>query len=127
MAATPLSETLPVPEQLPGEPHHPGLSALQEQAWFSRNDGPRRCVLRFSEYVRDLEGTMRKVYRECLDTEELPPHVPRQHPPRKRTQYLLDRSLAQVGVNEAELDARLAPYIAWCRQSSSQPGQLART
>jgi hypothetical protein len=90
----------------------------QEQAWFTRDDGPRRCVLRFSEYVRDLEGTMGKVYRECLDTEELPSHVPRQHPPRKRTQYLLDRSLAQVGVNQAELDARLAPYIEWCRRAS---------
>lgn len=90
----------------------------QEQAWFTRSDGPRRCVLRFSEYVRDLEGAMLEVYRECLDTEELPAHVPRQHPPRKRTEYLLDRSLAQVGVNEAELDARLAPYIAWCREGS---------
>lgn len=90
----------------------------QEQAWFTRNDGPRRCVLRFSEYVRDLEGTMRKVYCECLDTEELPPHVPSQHPPRRRTQYLLDRSLAQVGVNEAELEARLGSYIAWCREGS---------
>lgn len=90
----------------------------QEQEWFSRREGPRRCVLRFAEYVRDLEGTMHEVYRECLDTEELPAHVPRQHPPRKRTQYLLDRSLAQVGVNEAELAARLAPYIAWCREGS---------
>lgn len=92
----------------------------QEQAWFTRDHdgGPRRCVLRFSEYVRDLEGTMCKVYRECLDTEDLPPHVPREHPPRRRTEYLLDRSLAQVGVSEAELDARLASYIAWCRQGS---------
>jgi hypothetical protein len=68
---------------------------------------------------------MHKVYRECLDTEELPPHVPRQHPPRKRTQYLLDRSLAQVGVNEAALDARLAPYIAWCREGSQCSGSIA--
>ncbi len=87
----------------------------QEQEWFTRDDGVHRCVLRFSEYVRDLEGAMLEVYRECMDTEELPPHVPRQHPPRRRTQYLLDRSLAQVGVNEAALEARLAEYIAWCR------------
>jgi hypothetical protein len=90
----------------------------QEQEWFTRSDGARRCVLRFSEYVRDLEGAMRKVYRECLDSEALPPHVPRQHPARKRSQYRVDRSLSQVGVSEAELDARLAPYIAWCRQGS---------
>lgn len=93
----------------------------QEQAWFTRDEGPRRCVLRFAEYVRDLEGTMRKVYRECLDTEELPAHVPRQHPPRKRTQYLLDRSLAQVGVNQAQLEARLAAYIEWCREGAHEP------
>lgn len=96
----------------------------QEQAWFSRREGPHRCVLRFSSYVRDLEGTMRKVYRECLDTEALPPHVPREHAPRKRTEYLLDRSLAQVGVSEAELEARLAAYVAWCRGPDEPPRAL---
>lgn len=86
-----------------------------EQRWFSRQEGARRCVIRFSEYVKDLEGAMAKVYRECLDTETLPPHVPRVHPPRERTNYLLNRSLAQVGVDEAALNERLKDYIAWCR------------
>ena len=58
---------------------------------------------------------MGKVYRECLDTPELPAHVPRQHPPRERTNYLLNRSLASVGVDEAALNATLADYIRWCR------------
>ena len=88
-----------------------------EQAWFSREGGARRCVLRFSEYVRDLEAAMSKVYRECLDTDHLPPHVPRAHPPRERTNYLLNRSLEQVGVDQAAFEARLADYIAWCRAS----------
>lgn len=86
-----------------------------EQRWFTRAEGPRRLVIRFSEYVADLEGTMARVYRELLDTAALPPHVPRVHPPRERTNYLLNRSLAHVGVDEAALNARLAGYIAWCR------------
>jgi hypothetical protein len=86
-----------------------------EQRWFTQEGGARRTVLRFSEYVRDLESAMRKVYRECLDQDALPPHVPRAHPPRERTNYLLNRSLAQVGVDEAKLNAHLADYIAWCR------------
>lgn len=86
-----------------------------EQVWYTRQGTARRCVLRFSEYVKDLESTMKKVYRECLDMDTLPPHVPTTHPPRERTNYLLNRSLAQVGVNEAALNARLAGYIAWCR------------
>lgn len=85
-----------------------------EQAWFTRPGGAVRCVVRFSDYVRDLEGTMAKVYRECLDTPELPAHVPRAHPPRNRTDYLLNRSLAQVGVDEAAVRAELSTYITWC-------------
>jgi hypothetical protein len=86
-----------------------------EKDWFTRADGPRRCVLRFSEYVRDLEGTMSRVYAECLDTPSLPPHVPREHAPRERENYLIDRSLADVGVDEEALNERLADYISWCR------------
>ncbi len=88
---------------------------VAEQDWFTRTGGARRTVLRFTEYVRNLEEAMGKVYRECLDTPELPSHVPRQHPPRERTNYLLNRSLASVGVDEAALNATLADYIRWCR------------
>ena len=89
-----------------------------EKAWFSREGGARRCVLRFSAYKRDLEGTMAKVYRECLDTPTLPPHVPREHAPRKRTDYLIDRSLEDLRIDEEALNARLAGYIAWCREGA---------
>lgn len=95
-----------------------------EQRWFSRrDDGVRRCVVRFSDYVRDLEGTMARIYRECLDCPTLPAHVPREHTPRRRTSYTIDRTLAQVGIDEAALDRRLAAYRAWCRGASTgSPG-----
>ncbi len=118
LAANPVDPTLgPVPWAWLGQ----GLAETEvvycevEQDWFSRAAGARRCVIRFDDYVRDLEGAMRKVYRECLDVEVLPPHVPRVHPPRERTNYILNRSLAQVGVDEAALNARLERYLAWCR------------
>ncbi len=57
---------------------------------------------------------MRKVYRECLDTDTLPDHVPRVHTPRDRTRYLIDRSLEQLQIDEVALNARLARYIVWC-------------
>ncbi|HKJ25744.1 MAG TPA: sulfotransferase [Myxococcota bacterium] len=86
-----------------------------EQEWFTREDGPRRCVVRFSDYIRDLEGTLARVYRECLDTPTPPDGTPRQHEPRRRHDYTYDRSLAEVGIDEAALNARLAAYVAWCR------------
>lgn len=94
-----------------------------EQAWFSAERGPRRCVLRFSDYVRDLEGAMSRVYRECLDTPELPAHAPREHEPRVRTNYLLDRTLDQVGIDEAALLQRLSGYVAWC-EGQQERGSL---
>lgn len=90
-----------------------------ERRWFTAAGPARRCVIRFGDYVRDLEGAMRKVYRECLDIEELPPHVPRVHPPRERTNYRLNRTLKDAGVDEAALNQRLRDYIAWCRGGAS--------
>lgn len=99
----------------------PGLARAEtdycraEQAWFSRDDGVRRCVLRFKDYVADLEGTMTRVYRECLDTEVLPDYVPREHAPRDRKNYSLNRELPQMGVDPEAFEAGLTDYIAWVR------------
>ena len=92
-----------------------------EMDWFTRPDGPRRVVVPFDAYLRDLEGTMRRVYRELLDR-ELPPHVPREHAPRQRTNYSVDRSLAQLGIDEQALKARLADYGRWCRSGEKPSG-----
>lgn len=86
-----------------------------EQAWYTRPQGPRRCVIRFGEYVKDLEGTMKRVYKECLGQDEVPPHVPRVHAARERTNYVIDRSLTQLGIDEQALTTRLADYVKWCK------------
>ncbi len=86
-----------------------------EQAWFTRTSGARRCVIQFSEFVKELETAMKKVYKCCCDAEKLPPHIPTRHAPRERRHYSVNRSLAELGIDEAELRSRLASYIAWCQ------------
>lgn len=88
---------------------------LVEQAWFTQSDGPRRCVICFDEFVHDLRGAMRRVYRICFDEEALPAHVPQEHPPRERKNYTVNRSLAELGIDEVAFRASLAEYIAWCQ------------
>jgi len=92
----------------------------REQVWFSQIDGPRRCVVRFEDYVADLPGVMAEVYRTCLDTPALPDHVPTAHPPRERTHYQVNRTLEQVGIDEVALNERLASYALWRRASAEQ-------
>ena len=87
-----------------------------EQEWFTREGGARRCVVRFDEFVHDLESAMKWVYLCCLDQGKLPAHVPTRHMPRERTQYTVNRSLAELGIDEDALNERLASYIAWCRE-----------
>ena len=70
-------------------------------------------MVRFADYVRDLAGTMRDVYAQCLDVNEVPPHVPRTHTARTRSGYAIDRSLSQLHIDRDWLSARLADYIAW--------------
>ena len=84
-----------------------------EQTWFQEPARPRRCVVRFDDYLRDLPGTMQAVYHACLDR-DLSPHVPRVHAARVRSDYSVDRSLAELGVDEAALKERLAAYRRWC-------------
>lgn len=91
----------------------------REMAWFEQPEGPRRTVVRFDDYVRDLAGTMQHIYRDCLDQNEPSPHVPRSHAERERSNYTIDRSLAQLGIDSAWLAQRLEPYIAWCRSRNS--------
>lgn len=84
-----------------------------EMDWFRRS-GARRTVIPFDAYVRDLEGTMRTVYRDCLDAEPSP-HVPRTHSPRERGGYSVDRSLTQLGVDAEAFNRRLEAYQRWSR------------
>ncbi len=88
---------------------------VAEMAWFTREDGVRRCVVRFDDFVRDLPGTLRRIYRRCLDTEEPPPEVRAAHPPRHAGPYQVDHSLEALGVDVAALEAALSDYAAWCR------------
>lgn len=83
----------------------------QERAFFSR-PGAVRCLVRFEDYVADLPGTMRRIYQTCLDGEP-PPEVPRAHTPRRRAGYSIDRSFAELGLDEAALRAALADDEAW--------------
>jgi hypothetical protein len=91
----------------------------REMDWFTRQDGVRRCVVRFDDYVRDLEGVMGTVYRECFDEGELPESAPRSHRPRNRKDYLLNRSLEQVGIDQEALEAELVEYIEWCKGATA--------
>jgi hypothetical protein len=89
-----------------------------EQTWFSRKDGAKRYVIRFADFVADLQAAMLGVYGFCFGDTELPPHVPHEHPPRERKNYRINRSLADLGVDELQLRSRLASYIAWCKQTA---------
>lgn len=91
-----------------------------EQAWFSRESGARRCVVRFAAFVSDLGGTMEHVYRVCLNQETLPPHVPRTHPRRERKNYTINRSLAELGIDADLIRIELADYVAWCQPEKPQ-------
>jgi hypothetical protein len=90
-----------------------------EKAWISTSKASI-CAVRFEDYVQDLPGTMRRIYRACLDREP-PPQVPVAHTKRKRTGYSIDRSLSQLGVDEAALDGRAADYERWRATLRAEP------
>ena len=99
-----------------------------EKEWYSRASrvGPsKKCILCFNDFKSDIQETMKFVFATCdllVEKESgeavLPAHVPKKHPDRKRHGYSVDRSLAELGIDEEELRTELADYIAWCRSHS---------
>jgi hypothetical protein len=85
----------------------------REMQWYGRPDGPLRTVIRFRDYVDDLEGTMSRIYDRCLGCDTVPDHVPRAHPPRERTRYWVDRGLEELGIDSVAYTARHADYHVW--------------
>lgn len=86
-----------------------------EREWFTRETNCQRSVIGFTEFVNDLEFSMKQVYLDCFDTEELPPHIPKNHPPRERKHYSVNRTLAELGVDEDDIRNKLKDYIEWCQ------------
>lgn len=84
----------------------------RELSWYDAAEGPIRCAVRFEDFVGDLEGTLRVVYRTCLDGEP-PPEVARAHPPRALRPYTVDRTLAEVGIDAEAWQAPLTDYRRW--------------
>lgn len=83
-----------------------------EHEWFMTGDPKKKMVIRFEDYRKDLPGSLRRVYRELL---EMPERAhPVAHTGRKRSGYSVDRSLEQLGVDPAALEAELADYRRWC-------------
>lgn len=72
-----------------------------------------RLAVKFDSFVRDYDRTMKHVYRQLLRREEVPTFVP----VRKRTKrYIVDRSLDELGVDEAALRRRLVQYYEWMKK-----------
>jgi hypothetical protein len=91
-----------------------------EQGWFTEKNGARRCVIRFVDFVNDLESSLRQAYRICFLEDELPEHLPREHPPRDRKNYTVNRSLEELSVDEEAIKRRLESYINWSQSDQNE-------
>uniref|UniRef100_A0A7S4KG11 Protein-tyrosine sulfotransferase n=1 Tax=Paramoeba aestuarina TaxID=180227 RepID=A0A7S4KG11_9EUKA len=85
----------------------------EEKEWYEKEDGANKLVVRFSDYVKDLEGTMKVIYKHVMNGREVPDYIPKEHPPRDRKNYLVNRSLEVMGVSEKGLREELPEYYAW--------------
>ena len=86
-----------------------------EQGWFTDEKNGRRCVIKFTDFVHDLESSLKTAYRVCFGEDGLPPHLPREHPPRDRKNYRVNRGLQELDVDEEKIKFQLASYIEWCQ------------
>ncbi|MCK6525821.1 sulfotransferase [Myxococcota bacterium] len=77
-----------------------------ERAWLARPEATRHLLIPFQDYVADLPGTLRRVYVEGMGMSPLET-LPTVHAHRARSGYAVDRSLEDLGVDVAQVRARL--------------------
>ena len=91
---------------------------LYEKEWYqARPDNT--TVIRFRDYVTDLEKTLKTIYDRCLPHIDSNGFIKQTHVKRKRTGYSVDRSYAQMNIDERVLLEPLQDYIAWVEQDDS--------
>ena len=91
---------------------------LYEKEWYEARPN-RTTVIRFRDYVADIETTLQTIYRRCLPNVDPQGFIYTDHLPRKRTGYSVDRSYAQLNMDEAKLLEPLQEYIDWVEQKNT--------
>ena len=89
---------------------------LYEKEWYQARPD-KVTVIRFRDYVADLEQTLTTIYGRCLPHVDPEGFIHRTHIARKRTGYSVDRSYAQLQMDEAALLEPLQEYIAWVEKA----------
>jgi len=89
---------------------------LYEKEWYEARPD-KVTVIRFRDYVADLEQTLTTIYGRCLPHVDPAGFIHRTHVARKRTGYSVDRSYAQLQMDEAALLEPLQEYIAWVEKA----------
>ena len=92
---------------------------LYEKEWY-QNRPDNTTVIRFRDYVANLEKTLTTIYDRCLPHIDSNGFIHRQHAQRKRTDYSVDRSYLQLGIDEKILLEPLQNYIDWVEQTDSE-------
>ncbi|MEC7987524.1 MAG: sulfotransferase [Myxococcota bacterium] len=89
--------------------------SLYEKEWYQARS-ENTTIIRFRDYVDDLETTLRIIYERCLPDVDWEGYIPSEHAPRKRSGYSVNRTYEQLNIDEEEFLAPLAEYIEWVNE-----------
>lgn len=92
---------------------------LYEKEWYQARPN-NTTVIRFRDYVADLEQTLTTLSNRCLPHLDSTGFIHQSHVPRKRSGYSIDRSYTQLNMDEAALLEPLQDYIAWVEQADGE-------
>ena len=86
----------------------------REMDWYNAggNDDGRLAVT-FDAFIKDFDKTINRIYRDLLKKENAPTFVP---PLKVSKRYTVNRSLKDLGVDEAGLKRQLVEYYAWMKK-----------
>lgn len=82
--------------------------------WYRNNNGTKRVAVRFDDFIKNSKKTIKRIYEDLIETDQN--DIPYFDIPSKAVKkYSVDRSLSELGVNEAELKEELKEYYSWMK------------
>lgn len=85
-----------------------------EMEWY-KNGNDTRFVVKFEDFTKNNQKTIIRIYQDLLESN--PDEIPHYDIPSKTPKcYTVNRSLGELGVNEAILKQQLVRYYAWMKE-----------
>ena len=83
--------------------------------WYSNHNDTKRLAIKFVDFIKDTQKTICRIYQDLLESSSN--DIPNSSIPKKGQKlYTINRSLQELGIDEAQVKKELADFYVWMKK-----------